>query len=310
MIKSITVTNHLNKSITIELSRPEKSGLAVISIDGLGPVKANVSTSKLASHDGSVFNSARLDERDINMTLELMPVPSKDEISTVEKVRHLVYKYFPIKRPVRVEFETDTRSVYVNGIVDDDQPNIFSEKERMTISIRCPDPWFYSVKETNTTFSGIVPKFVFPFSSPVGNPSLHMGEIVTNTINNIYYEGDNESGVIISIHAIGPATHLRIYNIDTHESMAIDDDKLLAITGSKIKASDDIIINTRQNSKKITLIREGIKYNILNTLNKNPSWFTVNKGDNQFAFTADDDDVSNPLNLRFDIETVNTYEGV
>jgi hypothetical protein len=54
------------------------------------------------------------------------------------------------------------------------------------------------------------------------------------------------------------------------------------------------------------LIREGVSYNILNCLDKNTDWFTLAKGDNIFAFTAD----SGVTNLQFRIENKVIYEGV
>lgn len=82
--------------------------------------------------------------------------------------------------------------------------------------------------------------------------------------------------------------------------------KLQKLTGKGVVASDDIVINTSKGDKSITLIREGVSYNILNCLDKNTDWFTLAKGDNIFAFTAD----SGVTNLQFRIENKVIYEGV
>ena len=58
MIKSITVKNYLNDQITLELTRPEKSGFIVESIDGLGPAKANINVTDISTNDGGIFNSS------------------------------------------------------------------------------------------------------------------------------------------------------------------------------------------------------------------------------------------------------------
>ena len=111
---------------------------------------------------------------------------------------------------------------------------------------------------------------------------------------------------MIYIHAIGPATNINIYNTETREVMSINTTKLEALTGKGIVASDDIIINTLKGEKSITLVREGKSYNILNCLDKNTDWFTLVKGDNIFAFTAE----SGVTNLQFRIENKVIYEGV
>ena len=60
MIKSIKVRNYLNKEITLELTRPELSGLIVKSVEGLGPAKANINVTDISTNDGGLFNSSRL----------------------------------------------------------------------------------------------------------------------------------------------------------------------------------------------------------------------------------------------------------
>lgn len=79
MVKSVTVTNYLGKSLKMELANPELSGLAITSIEGLGPGKADVITTNMASNDGSIFNSARLNER--NIVLTLMPLSSNSDVN-------------------------------------------------------------------------------------------------------------------------------------------------------------------------------------------------------------------------------------
>ena len=88
--------------------------------------------------------------------------------------------------------------------------------------------------------------------------------------------------------------------------MTIDTVKLEKLTGRGLIAGDDIIINTLKGEKSITLVRSGVSYNILNCLDKNTDWFTLVKGDNIFAFTAD----SGVTNLQFRIENKVIYEGV
>lgn len=56
----------------------------------------------------------------------------------------------------------------------------------------------------------------------------------------------------------------------------------------------------------MTLIREGIGYNILNCLSRDSDWFQLAKGDNIFAYTAD----SGAENLQFTIQNQTAYEGV
>lgn len=307
MIYSIVVTNYLGDRIKLELGKPDVSGFLIKSITGLGPAKANVNTTEVSTNDGSLFNSARLSQRNIVLDMVFINTVYGESI---EDLRQKSYKYFPLKKSVKLTIETDNRYVKTTGYVESNEPNIFSSQEGTQISIICPDPYFYSAGEDGnnvTNFYSIDPMFEFPFSNEsLDEPLLVFGEIQIKTEGVITYHGDSEIGVMIYIHAIGPATNINIYNTETREVMRINTEKISSLTGKGIVASDDIVINTAKGEKSITLIREGVSYNILNCLDKNTDWFTLAKGDNIFAFTAD----SGVTNLHFRVENKVIYEGV
>ena len=293
--------------IKLELGKPDVSGFLIKSITGLGPAKANVNTTEVSTNDGSLFNSARLSQRNIVLDMVFINTVYGESI---EDLRQKSYKYFPLKKSVELTIETDNRYVKTTGYVESNEPNIFSSQEGTQISIICPDPYFYSAGEDGnnvTNFYSIDPMFEFPFSNEsLDEPLLVFGEIQIKTEGVITYHGDSEIGVMIYIHAIGPATNINIYNTETREVMRINTEKISSLTGKGIVASDDIVINTAKGEKSITLIREGVSYNILNCLDKNTDWFTLAKGDNIFAFTAD----SGVTNLQFRVENKVIYEGV
>lgn len=304
MIKSITVTNYLGDSIKLDLARPEESGFVVQSVTGLGPGKASINTTEVSTNDGSLFNSSRLPSRNIVIGLKFLWKKS------VEDVRQLSYKHFPIKKKLTLLIETDNRQAEIDGYVESNDPNIFSRDEGSDISIVCPNPFFYSAGPNGnhtTIFYGVEPMFEFPFSNEsLLECLLEMGAIQNQTEKVITYDGDSEVGVTITIHAVGEASKIAIYNTGTREIMRIDTDKLATFTGSGIIAGDDIIICTVKGSKSINLQRAGKLTNILNCLEKNADWFQLTKGDNIFAYTAE----TGSSNLQFKIENRIVYEGV
>ena len=304
MIKSVTITNHLDESIKLDLFNPEESGFIIKSIEGLGPVKANINFKELATNDGSIDNSARLSSRNIVMSLQFMENP------TIEETRLKSYKYFPIKRNIKFLIETDSRICETIGRVETNVPTIFSNAEGCQISILCPNPYFYSAGENGTNqtiFYGTEPLFEFPFSNEsLTEDLIEFGSIENRTEGTIYYDGDAEIGITIQIHAVGEAEGLVIYNTKTREIMRINDDKLKSLMGSGIQAGDEITITTSRGEKGIYMLRSGVTTNILNSLEKPIKWFQLSKGDNTFAYTAS----SGLTNLQFRIENKVIYEGV
>lgn len=304
MIKSVTITNHLDESIKLDLFNPEESGFIIKNIEGLGPVKANINFKELATNDGSIDNSARLSSRNIVMSLRFIESP------TIEETRLKSYKYFPIKRNIKFLIETDGRICETIGRVETNAPTIFSDAEGCQISILCPSPYFYSAGEdgvNRTIFYGTEPLFEFPFSNEsLTEDLIEFGSIENRTEGTIYYDGDAEIGITIRIHAVGEAEGLVIYNTKTREIMRINDDKLKSLIGSGIQAGDEITITTSRGEKGIYMLRGGVTTNILNSLEKPIKWFQLSKGDNTFAYTAS----AGLTNLQFRIENKVIYEGV
>lgn len=301
MIKSVTVINDLGQSKKFELARPDKSGFAITRIDGIGPVKSDINMTEVSTNDGALYNSARTPTRNIVIYFDYRFALD------VEAARHESYKYFPNKKPITLIFETDKRTCVAYGYVDDNDPDIFSKEVTAPISIVCPDPYLYSIMTNITVFSGVEPVFEFPFSNEsLTENLLETGIIRRQTSQVVYYDGDSEIGVTISIHALGDVENITIYNTTTRETMKIDTEKLKTLTGSGIVAGDEITISTVKGNKYIQLLRNGVHTNILNCLDRDANWFQLIKGDNVFAYVAD---VGEEL-LQFSIENQIVYVGV
>lgn len=301
MIKSVTITNHLDESITLDLFQPELSGFIIKSIDGLGPVDADVHMTELATLDGAIDNSARLHTRNIVMSLQFIGDP------LIEDTRLKSYKYFPVKRKIRFTIETDNRLCYTEGRVEKNTVKIFDKNEGCQISILCPDPYFYSVEDTHLMFYGVDPLFEFPFeNNSLTEDLIEFGEIRQMTEGTILYEGDAETGIIIDVHALGAVEGFAVYNSGTRERMGINDTKLEALMGSGIIEGDVITIDTTRGHKSIQLLRNGRTTNILNALEKPLAWFRLAKGYNTFVYTAS----AGLEYLQFAISYKTMYEGV
>ena len=294
MIKTVKVTNYRGESLTIDLADPYSSGFAVTKITGLGPNKATINDVSVTTNDGSVFNSAKVDPRNIVMSLEFVT----SDASEIEKIRQKTYKYFPLKKSLTFEVITDERHVQILGYVESNEPDIFSKAENTQISIVCPYPFFKSVDEDNIVhFYGEEPAFEFPFSNEGETPVIEMGYIHMVTEANVKYTGDSEVGIAITIHALGTAKNVSIYNLDTGESMKLNVELIYG---------DDIIISTVKGEKYVRRLRNGVYTNILNCIDRNADWFLLAKGDNLFAYTAED----GLRNLDFRIQNAILYEGI
>ena len=282
MIKSIKVTNPKGESLVLDLFHPEKSGLIVRSISGLGPPKANINSTDLATADGALYLSARASTRNIVFNLQFMFAP------TIEDSRQLTYKYFPLKKLIKIEVETDNRSLETSGYVESNQPDIFSKEETTQISILCLNPFFYDPNPSVTQFATVTPTFEFPFSNESTNENLiEFGTINLDTRSIIDYIGDVDTGVLITIHALGSVSgYLTIYNVETQEKMVVDLAKIKTLIGKDYGSGDDIIISTVSGDKYVQVLHDGKYTNAIAAIEKLADWFQVSVGRNIFNFTV------------------------
>lgn len=306
MIKLITITNSITgEEVTVNLGDIEPStGLFITEIEGLGPPKADINMTSLATKDGSLYNSSRANGRNIILHVRFI------HVSSIEEARLLTYRYFPIKKKIRFHIETDNRIAEIDGFVESNDPDIFSEHESATISIVCESSWFKDISkgsESSTDFSDIVPTFEFEFEDDnEGSPTIEFGSIELKRQNLVYYDGDAETGFIMRLFISGSITNPKIYDITTNESIKINTTKVAAITGGAVGAGDEIRINSIVNEKSIVLIRNGVTYNILNALDIDTTWFKLQPGDNMFGYTAD----SGEANIIFRLEYETLLQGV
>ena len=301
MIKSITITNYLNETLELELAHPEKSGFAVLGIEGLEPPKANINNTQLATSDGSVYNSARAESRNIVLYLKFLANP------TIEATRQLSYRFFSIKRLVTLTIESDDRISEVKGYIESNESSIFVNRTGTQVSIVCPASYLKSKAVFTTVVSGIQKNFIFPFSNEsLTEDLIEFGVIRENNGVNTIYDGDKPCGLYISIKASGTVTNLMLYNATTREYMKIDTDRLTEMTGSAIIAGDVIEINTNKGEKDVLLFRDGNYINIINALDRDSTWLELQYGDNVFAYNADSGIDVVGITIRYN----KLYEGV
>lgn len=259
----------------------------IYQIDGLTPPDATINTTRMANFDGSRFNSSRTNERNIVIYLTIE--------GDCEANRINLYNYIRTKRRVKFYYKNSSRDVYIEGYVESMPIAIFDMKQRVQISILCPQPFFKAQSDNITSFSSITPLFVFPFAYEESGAPFSTNEI--DATQSIINGGDVENGVIIQIQATGRALNPQIYNLDKNEYFKLNVDMV---------AGDLITINTNKSQKRVTLLHDGAETNIINDIQIGSAWFQLLTGDNVFTYGADE----YPENLICTFIHTDEFEGV
>lgn len=278
-----------SKNEILRLTQAE-SDFQVVSILGLNPPKAQINTARVAGLDGSKFNSAKLEERNVVITLKLN--------GDIEKNRLRLNTYFNTKEWCKFYYKNGSRDVYIEGYIETTEYDLFTNDERMQISIICPDPYFKAMEMIVDDISKVLANFKFPFSINVGSP-IPFSTLEIERVTNVFNEGESETGLIIDIDILGAVNEIVIRNIISGEE--------ISITHPFIE-NDRVTINTNKGQKSITLQRGVNKTNIFSAIGKNSKFFQLARGDNYFSFLVDDGVNDGSINIVFKHYTI--FRGV
>lgn len=160
MIKTVSVVNQFGDEISTNFVGAYEAPYVITKIEGHGPVAANINLTQFATNDGAMYNSARVGERVMTLTLAVVAQRGK----TIEHARRWIYETYAVKNRVTMVFTTDTGTYILTGYVEKCEPDIFEKITKVKITIVCPDPYFYTPTETVTSISRVKGGFEFPFA--------------------------------------------------------------------------------------------------------------------------------------------------
>lgn len=313
MIRSITVINARDELLEIPLTKPERSGLGLQSITGVGSPQMNIITTN-SFYDGSRLGHIRAEQRNIVLTFFPMAYPS------VETSRQMLYRYFPVHSQVTLMFNLDNRDVSIKGYVESIEPNIFEVPETVSISVICTRPFFESYIPTVLNFWEAVPLFEFPFSNEsLTEPLLEFGETSSKTSVNVDYMGDISGGMRLIMRGMGAnnCNFIHIYNMTSNEHMTISRDLVEKITnpylnvGSLAHQGLVYTLDTTPGRQSLTLLWEqgDSVFNILPALGREIDWVYLYPGKQEIVIQTDlPSTVVEPI--RTSIEYKTRYVGI
>ena len=264
-------------SVFREMEYLELTGLdgVMTQYTGLSPSAAVVYTANIASQNGSVFQSSRLNTRNIVLTFTLL--------SNIEDNRRIIYKYFSTGEKVTLYYY-GTRDVWIDGYVETMNVNQFAEtphKQVIQVSILCPDPLLKSIEDISFT-------------------NLSGGQ--DHVIN---YGGEHAYGLKVKMVFSGNTTNPYIYNRQDEPL----EDGLVRVMGS-FTANDTLEICTIQGQRSVvkttTSGGSSAKYNMITDLDLPIKWTRIHPDYNVIRISADE----NGSRITADVTIVDVYGGV
>lgn len=277
------------KNNILRLTQNE-SNFQILSVQGLNPPNAQINTSKIASLDGSKFNSSTMNERNLVIMIKLR--------GDIEKNRIRLYSFFRSKEWCKFYYKNNSRDVYIEGYVESVECDLFSNKEIVQVSIICPNPYFKGVEEIIDDISKSFAAFEFPFAIDINDP-IEFSTVDNSKITNIFNDSESETGVIITIDVLSAASTIQIKGTSRGEIFTLD---------YNFVENDRITIDTNKGKKSVSLLRNAATINLFTAVRKGSTFFQLDTGDNFFSYLIDDGTNDGAVQISFKHYTI--YGGV
>lgn len=284
---TVSAKNALGASITLT---GRESEYQIISISGLNPPAANVNISSIAGMDGGVFNSAKLNTREIVLTVRIR--------GDVERNRLRLYNYFQTKEKITFYFSNGARDVCIDGYILSFECDLFAKGQTAQIAIICPQPYFKALEDIIKDSANVLPLFTFPFSIDEDDPAV-ISELDESTVIMIQNDSETPTGAEIEIDVYSPCASIEIKNTTSGQDM-----KLIY----SFLAGDMVLINTNTGNKNVRLVRNGTITPIISALAVGSEFMQILPGDNAFEYLIDNVIDTTAVNIIFKYRL--NYRGV
>lgn len=230
MLSGIEIRNAAGVLVlTLPLGIPNpEAAYRIVDIQGLGPVKAEIATSRYAAQDGAALHGTRLGMRNIVLKLSYNVLYAANQ--TVEALRRDLYTYFPPEGEVYLRFSNDRyATTEIKGIVESNEPTIFSKDPEVQISILCVD----------SRFTALAPVVIDSYNDVSINPSI---------------PGMGGSGFLLELFVNRTLSKVTLVN-GIHPNIVFEESLI---------ANDVLRISTSRGKKYVDRFRGGVNTGVLN----------------------------------------------
>lgn len=243
---------------------PSDDPVQVRGIEGLGPVKADISSTALAGGRGEQYQGSSVGKRNIVISLALNPDWAEQTMATL---RQKLYGYFLPEAWTKLRFFSDhLPTVDIEGYVESFEPNMFSADPEMQVSVLCHKPDFIEIDAT--MYTGVVDdgstELEFDYT---GTVETGFELRIDRSVSNPSFTGD------ISIVNKAPEDSQRC----TIENVTIDTEKYFKLS-------------TVRNAKRVQTIAyaDGATTNLYSRMTDDSVWPVLRPGKNYISVEGDE----------------------
>lgn len=231
-----------DRNVAITFTWDDFTPFHLVDIEGIYGIESNVVTSENTTIDGSTYQGATAKERHIDLTVEMD--------SNYPENRTLLYRCFPIKHTGTMEYIESGKSKVIEYEVESIIPGATTGVVRdYTISLKCTDPYFKDLTDTEIIMASWVSDFFFQAEFPAeGIEFGHREADLVKTIDND--SGADNIGITVIFKADGTVKNPAIYHTESGEftKVGYEGNDFILSSGQYV------VISTHTGKKDIYLI--------------------------------------------------------
>lgn len=270
--RSITCSN--NDGVSITFAERGLTPFLLVNAEGCYMASNTVTISQNTMTDGGAYQGSVAKVRNIVLTL-------KDNSNHVYN-RNLLEALFKSKTPGKLVFSEDENQREINYYVESVNSTGQYGARVYTISLLCPDPFFYAMDDITVLLAAWVDNFEFihEFISTGEEFGYRSAERSKNIPNE---NAENGIGMVITLSASGTVTNPSVVRVESNESITIG-----TVSNPFTMLSGDIVtITTTDNDKHVYLRRNGVVTEINQYITEDSVFIQLMRGNNNIGYTAE-----------------------
>lgn len=231
----------------------------ILSVTGLNPPLSTINETNVVGQAGVKFVGSKINKRAITFTIRVN-YPCEDN-------RAELLRFLASNNEITLHITTKNKDLYIDGKIESNDYDIYTQSQTMMVSIICPYPYFRNTEERITDSLVSTGGFTFPFSVNVDD-TIRFDDLSILDKLIVYNYGQVETGLKIKLQFYKTVVDPVVYNVDNWN-------EYIGFKG-EYRLGDVIEINTNVNVKeRAVLIRNGKRTKILNKLMSGITWLKI-----------------------------------
>lgn len=263
-----------NDGFSVTFGERGFSPFLLVDAEGAYYADNNVTISNNTMTDGGAYQGSVAKVRNIVLTVK--------DLSNHVYNRNLLGELFKAKQMGTLVFHEEDNDRKISCYVESVNSTGEYSARTYTVSLLCPDPFFYAMEDVVVYLAAWVGAFTFPhdFLETREEFGYRQNTRLQNIVNE---QAEDGIGMVIEITAMGGVTNPSVVRVESNEELQVGSDS----NPFQMVAGDVLTITTSDNDKHVYLTHEGVTNEVNQYITEDSVFIQLMRGNNNIGYDAD-----------------------